>query len=183
MKSLNKLWCLGLCLALRCTSSVDNENHAAPKTRESDDERGARTRSADCDGRASGLQVELLERKRFGARWCPCELRARFTEFGPHRCAYPPGRVVAVRVSLGQEVAENTVLMEVDGAEMHHATADYFELAARLKQANDTLGRARALVTQGVGATAELRRARRKLPRPECASREAREAFLHFLTA
>lgn len=69
------------------------------------------------------------------------------------------GRVAAIRVKLGDAVRRGQPLLEVDGVEVHQVSLDYLTATARLRASEDALARQKQLVTERVGAVADLRKA------------------------
>lgn len=90
------------------------------------------------------------------------------------------GRVFALRVTVGTTVERGAPLVEIDTVELHQVSTEYFVAQARLRQARDALTRARALVSDGVGAAADLRRAEAD-ERVAAATLHESEEHLHFL--
>lgn len=90
------------------------------------------------------------------------------------------GRVFALRARIGDLVERGAPLVEIDTVELHQVSAEYFVAQARMRQARDALQRARALVSDGVGAQADLRRAEAD-ERVAAATLHESEEHLHFL--
>jgi cobalt-zinc-cadmium efflux system membrane fusion protein len=90
------------------------------------------------------------------------------------------GRITAVPVQLGQRIRRGQPLLEVDTVELHQVTLEYLTAVARLRAANDALGRQKQLVAERVGAEADLRRAETDHAAAEATLKEAEE-HLHFL--
>ncbi|MBL8678844.1 MAG: efflux RND transporter periplasmic adaptor subunit [Myxococcales bacterium] len=90
------------------------------------------------------------------------------------------GRVYALRVAVGATVERGAPLVEIDTVELHQVSTEYFVAQARMRQARDALTRARALVRDGVGAAADLRRAEAD-ERVAAATLHESEEHLHFL--
>lgn len=90
------------------------------------------------------------------------------------------GRVFALRARVGTMVERGDPLVEIDSVELHQVSSEYFIAQARLRQARDALSRARALVRDGVGALADLRRAEMD-ERVAAATLHESEEHLHFL--
>ena len=90
------------------------------------------------------------------------------------------GRVVAVRVQLGDKVRRGDPLVEVDGVEVHQVALDYLNAVARRRAAEDVLARQRQLVDERVGAVGDLRKAESDAAIARAAVGEATE-HLKFL--
>jgi cobalt-zinc-cadmium efflux system membrane fusion protein len=90
------------------------------------------------------------------------------------------GRIYSLRARVGDTVERGTPLVEIDTVELHQVSSEFFIAQARMRQARDALTRARALVTDGVGAAADLRRAEAD-ERVAAATLHESEEHLHFL--
>lgn len=90
------------------------------------------------------------------------------------------GRVYSLRARVGDTVERGTPLVEIDTVELHQVSSEFFIAQARMRQARDALSRARALVADGVGAAADLRRAEAD-ERVAAATLHESEEHLHFL--
>ncbi|MCL2725568.1 MAG: efflux RND transporter periplasmic adaptor subunit [Polyangiaceae bacterium] len=90
------------------------------------------------------------------------------------------GRVVAIRVVLGDRVKRGQVLAEVDTVELHQVVLEYRTAVAKAKSAQDTLARQKQLVDERVGPIQDLRRAEAAAAEAEAALTESRE-HLKFL--
>lgn len=90
------------------------------------------------------------------------------------------GRVVALRVAVGDRVEVGAPLVEVDAVELHQVTMEYLVALARVRQAGDVATRARAMSQERIGSTAELRRAEAEATAARATLHEAEE-HLHFL--
>jgi|LNFM01.1.fsa_nt_gb cobalt-zinc-cadmium efflux system membrane fusion protein len=90
------------------------------------------------------------------------------------------GRVFALRARVGDTVERGAPLVEIDTVELHQVSSEFFIAQARMRQARDGLRRARALVADGVGAAADLRRAEAD-ERVAAATLHESEEHLHFL--
>jgi cobalt-zinc-cadmium efflux system membrane fusion protein len=90
------------------------------------------------------------------------------------------GRIAALRARVGEVVAQGAPLVEIDTVELHQVSSEFMIARARMRQARDALARAQALVADGVGATAELRRAEAD-ERVAAATLHEAEEHLHFL--
>ncbi len=127
-----------------------------------------------------GVAVASLRDERFGPRLVvPATIEAdptRMAEVG----ARVTGRVVALRVSVGDSVSEGSPLVEIDTVELHQVTTEYQTAIARARQTADALARARALQAERVGATQDLRRAEADDTTAQAQLREAEE-HLHVL--
>jgi cobalt-zinc-cadmium efflux system membrane fusion protein len=91
-----------------------------------------------------------------------------------------PGRVVRIRVSVGQHVLVGDPLLDVATVELHQVTTEYLIAVARARLAQESLRRARALSGERVGSTAELQRAQAEASATSATLHEAEE-HLHFL--
>lgn len=90
------------------------------------------------------------------------------------------GRVMAILVKLGDEVAKGQPLVEIDAVELHQVSMEFLTAAARVKEADDALSRQQQLVAERVGALADLRRAEANATAAHATLSEAEE-HLHFL--
>jgi cobalt-zinc-cadmium efflux system membrane fusion protein len=90
------------------------------------------------------------------------------------------GRVVDVRVKIGDRVARGTPLVALESAEVGRARADRLAATARLESARRTFERRRALVGEGVTATRELEEAERELRVAEAEVAAARTRLATF---
>ncbi len=168
------LCCLIIAASSGCHPRAAREERPAP--------RAARDRvslSAEAS-RNLGVVVDALGAARFGPRLLvPAAIEAdpsRMAEVG----ARVTGRVVALRVSIGDVVREGAPLVEIDTVELHQVTTEYQMAVARSRQTLDALSRARTLQVEQVGATQDLRRAEAENAAAQAQLREAEE-HLHVL--
>lgn len=128
----------------------------------------------------SGVEVVAVEPGRFLPHvLVPATIEgdpAQFARIGSR----VPGRVVALRVSLGARVRTGDVLIEIDSVELHQVSTEYLTAIARDRQAQDALRRARALTAERVGAAQDLQRAESDADAAHATLQEAEE-HLHFL--
>lgn len=90
------------------------------------------------------------------------------------------GRVTAVPVTLGQRVKKGQALLAVDTVELHQVTLEYLQAKARVQAASDAFARQQQLVSERVGAEADLKKAQSDSDSAQAALKEADE-HLHFL--
>jgi len=128
----------------------------------------------------AGIVTSRVSPETFGPRLrVPAEIEAD-PQLVAHVGARVPGRVVALRVALGDRVAIGAPLVEIDAVELHQVTTEYLVAVARARQARDALQRARELVRERTGALQDLRRAEADDAAARATLHEADE-HLHFL--
>ena len=166
--------CLLAAVASGCHARAAREER--PPSREARD----RVRLSAEASRNLGVVVDALRAERFGPGLIvPAAIEAdpsRMAEVG----ARVTGRVVALRVTIGDVVREGAPLVEIDTVELHQVTTEYQMAVARSRQTLDALARARTLQVEQVGATQDLRRAEAENAAAQAQLREAEE-HLHVL--
>lgn len=97
-----------------------------------------------------------------------------------HVGARVPGRIAAVRVTLGQKVGQGQALAVIDSTELAKAKADYFTARAREDLARTTFEREDRLAAEKISSQREVLEARAALLEAEATRRNAEETLRIF---
>jgi cobalt-zinc-cadmium efflux system membrane fusion protein len=177
------LWLCALCVAASCAKGTTAPVEARPEARAragASDAGAHRVELSESALRAGEIESARVATSTRGPRLSlPAVIEADPSQVA-RVGARVSGRIAALRARVGDVVARGAPLVEIDTVELHQVSTEYFVAQARLRQARDTLARARAMSADGVGATQDLRRAEADARVAVVTMHEAEE-HLHFL--